>query len=124
MTGEAIAALRMMSFFRRCTVLGAELRELLDALAQVTQERDAALAIIAGRTVAPTEAEAAAHNATGGWWLLSRGAGTRAVVEAFAGAGDVGEYVGWCAGRSRPVLTWRALDADHAPCAWPTGGAP
>lgn len=84
-------------------------------------ERDAALADAAGlravapRTTPPTEAEAAAHNAALGWWLISReGVAPPAAVDAFRGDGDVTAHLPFVRG-----ATWLPLDRDGRPTAWP-----
>lgn len=62
------------------------------------------------RTVAPTEAECAAHlMAAGGRWLVA-GVLRREVVQ----IGGTREIPGW-------VQTWIALGRDGVPCAWPEG---
>lgn len=85
-------------------------------------ERDAARAEAAGlraavaRTTPPTEAEAAAHNAALGWWLISRaGVCPPAAVDAFRGDGDVTAHLPFTVG-----ATWLPLDASGRPCPWPT----
>lgn len=84
-------------------------------------ERDAAIADAAGlravapRTTPPTEAEAAAHNAALGWWLISReGVAPPAAVDAFRGDGDVTAHLPFVRG-----ATWLPLDRDGRPTAWP-----
>jgi hypothetical protein len=101
---------------------------LADAIAERTRavaaetERDAARAEAAGlraavaRTTPPTEAEAAAHNAALGWWLISRaGVCPPAAVDAFRGDGDVTAHLPFTVG-----ATWLPLDASGRPCPWPT----
>jgi len=89
--------------------------------AALERERDAALADAAGlravapRTTPPTEAEAAAHNAALGWWLISReGVAPPAAVDAFRGDGDVTAHLPFVRG-----ATWLPLDRDGRPTAWP-----
>lgn len=109
-----------------CARLRADLRDAADARGEAAiarhvaeRERDALRAIVAGRTTAPTEGEAAAHNVAGGWWVISRaGVCPPAAVDAFRGDGDVGAYAPTARG-----ATWLPLDATGAPCAWPVVGA-
>lgn len=74
-------------------------------------------AIIEGRTVAPTNAEIAAHHAAGGSWLALRcGAAMWWSVEVMRFR-DMTISLGLSA-------TWLALDSSGRPCAWPVvGGA-
>jgi hypothetical protein len=61
---------------------------------------DALRAIIAGRTVAPSDEEIAAHAAAGGSWLVRD-----------------------CRDETTTTrVGWHPLDATGRPCAWPTGG--
>jgi len=85
-------------------------------------------AIIEGRTEPPTDAEAAAHFATGGWWRSLRHeyeselSGQRFMVSAqsrdypsdhFVAVDRVQFASDGC------VATWWPLDAHGRPCAWP-----
>ncbi len=65
--------------------------------------------IIEGRELPPTPAEAAAHAAAGGLWLL-RMADTDGVPFSFVTA-----VPGRC---TRLIRAW-SLDSDGRPCAWP-----
>ena len=70
---------------------------------------NAANAIIAGRTTAPTGAENAAHDAAGGWWRYQT-------------ENDFGDATCQDVDLIREAWTitrWWALDASGAPCAWP-----
>jgi hypothetical protein len=59
-------------------------------------------AIIAGRTVAPSDAEIEAHAAAGGSWLVRYRRDETTTTR----------------------VGWHPLDATGRPCAWPTGGGP
>ena len=80
---------------------------------RLAAERDAALAIIAGRDVAPTDAEVEAHeraNGLGSAWLCVW-EGRQRVIEHSSGV----RYIRGTGGRP-----WWPLDATGRPCAWPT----
>lgn len=80
---------------------------------RLATERDAALAIIAGRAVAPTDAEVEAHarvNGLGSAWLCMW-EGRPRVIEHSSGV----RYIRGTGGRP-----WWPLDATGRPCAWPT----
>jgi len=94
------------------------MREGLAAVDALTLERDALRAIVAGRRTPPTEAELAAHAATGGRWRSANALGSwdsmtaRDVERCLEFSGD-------------PGCVWWPLDATRALCAWPSpGGAP
>lgn len=79
---------------------------------RLTAERDAAHAIIAGRTVAPTDAELEAHYATGGAWVLVIATGAFSLERSSLGLIRYYRDGGH-------VTRWIALDARGCPCAWP-----
>ena len=101
------------------------------APAGLRRERDAALAlkvlelraIIEGRTTPPTDAEIAAHDHAGGWWLYlpERGIGRCSCSACRTAQMPAGELL---PGNVRMVAAvgggrWWALDAQRRPCAWP-----
>lgn len=111
------------------TVAGASMGhvdDMADELAAVTAERDAlrttaeheandvvALrAIIEGRTTPPTDAEAAAHHAAGGAWLVAWRRSNLPTVASIVS----GPRVWW---PKADVVGAVALDAERRPCAWP-----
>ena len=80
-------------------------------------------AIIEGRTTTPTEAEIAAHDHAGGWWLFlpGRGIGRCSCSACRTAQMPAGELL---PGNVRMVAAagggrWWALDAQRRPCAWP-----
>lgn len=80
-------------------------------------ERDAARAIIEGRTVAPTDAEARAHDGADGWWLLRLKYPTGMTIPATTRRPDATIPNG---GR---IIAWTPLDTEGRPCAWPVVAA-
>ena len=107
------------------------------APAGLRRERDAALAlkvlelraIIEGRTTPPTDAEIAAHDHAGGWWvrLPLRGGGTTCSCDACRAHQQPPDELpnanvaSLAAGdRETPGARWWAHDAERRPCAWPT----
>lgn len=82
----------------------------------LTAERDALRAIVEGRTTPPTEAEAAAHDAAGGAWLIAWSRGDRPTVASIVS----GPRVWW---PEADVVSAVALDAQRRPCAWPVAAA-
>lgn len=106
----------------------AGLKKLADAGWELATDRDRLRAIIAGRTDAPTDAEIAAHYATGGWWRSFRHAyemdhnGLRFTVGAQShdyGSAHFVEVDRAQFARDGHVATWWPIDADGRPCAWP-----
>jgi hypothetical protein len=91
-------------------------RERDDALAEVETmraENDLLLSVIEGRTTPPTDAESAAHEATGGAWLVWWGRESYTV------------HHGPLTPRRPPFRPWSAARTwlplrDGRPCAWPT----
>lgn len=69
-------------------------------------------AIIAGRTVAPTDEEIAQHWRSGGGWLYARPQGCRASV-------TVAIETTQSLARDGIARSWWALDADGRLCDWP-----
>lgn len=93
------------------------LKQLTDAGWNVTTERDCLRAIIAGRMEAPTVAEAEAHEAAGGMWVVTPARKTisgRSWSCAMSTAYEVGRFI------ASPGDRWIALDAAGCPCARPT----
>jgi len=74
-------------------------------------------AIVAGRTVPPTDAEIAAHEAAGGRWRCVVVGDCLLLCDMLPGG------VVWYHAETLKVLdatgTWWALDATGRPCAWP-----
>ena len=85
-------------------------------VAALTAERDAAQAIIAGRTTPPSDAEIAAHHAAGGEWL-----GFREDVRPWCHGPEVVSftYSEEHERSARICSRFWALDAEGRPCAWP-----
>jgi len=88
---------------------------LASAIARLTAERDAAYAIIEGRTTAPTDAEIDEHAKARGAWCVADGAGGGDVRSV---ARTVREIARWHRERGA-AWRWIALDAQRRPCAWP-----
>jgi hypothetical protein len=89
-----------------------------DALrAQVAEAR----AIIAGRTVAPDDAEIAAHAAAGGAWRVRWSAGSGGVVRSRDIACELAREAR-DATSLWPVGRWWPLSATGEPTTWPTTG--
>jgi len=65
--------------------------------------------IIEGRTVAPTDAEIAAHWRAGGTWIVE-GVIVLRVVEVVCAHRDQSSWA---------AVTWLPLDRSRRPCAWP-----
>jgi hypothetical protein len=84
---------------------------------EARRERDAALAIIEGRTVAPNDHELEVHAARGGRWRTRYQVGDPALCRDGMEAPEAREV----RERMRPlhVYTWWATEADGTPCAWP-----
>lgn len=113
---QSVAAEAMRVGLATCRDLRGRLRGEALRLTRADAEVARLRAIVEGRTTPPTEAEAAAHNAAGGWWCISRaGVCPPAAVDAFRGDGDVTAHLPFVAG-----ATWLPLDRDGRPCAWPT----
>lgn len=98
--------------YARDADLGAMVRELV-------AEADAAREIIDGRATPPTDAQAMAHAAAGGWWLLrdERDHDNPRVLlalDAHRGAALAEARAG-----ERDGVRWWPLDASGRPCAWP-----
>ena len=91
------------------TFLRSELDDARSVALGLTEDCAGLRAIIAGRTVAPTAAENATHDAAGGWWRYQTendwGDATCQDVDLIREA--------WT------ITRWWALDASGAPCAWP-----
>ena len=85
---------------------------LRDAAAELLAQR----AIIAGRTVGPTDEEIEAHGAAGGAWLLLWEDGVLSTVTKASAVKRA------FASETAPVR-WHALNAQRCPCAWPTVAA-
>ena len=77
-------------------------------LAHVTAERDALRAIVEGRTVAPTDAEIAAHWRTGGAWVV-QGVTVLRLLEEATRVRDQ---------HSHSAIVWLPM-LHGRPCAWP-----
>lgn len=115
----AIATLdgMMVSIERIASVRDAARAE-ADALrAQVAEAR----AIIAGRTVAPDDAEIAAHAAAGGSWRVRWSAGSGGVVRSRDIACELAREARDATSLSR-VGRWWPLSATGEPTTWPVGG--
>ena len=69
-------------------------------------------AIIEGRTVPPTDAELAAHDAAGALWMIARRDG-QIVVTAMSWPSSRDWHV------AKGAVRWWALAIDGRPCAWP-----
>ena len=84
---------------------------------EARRERDAALAIIEGRTVAPNDHELEVHAARGGRWRTRYQVGDPALCRDGMEAPEAREV----RERMRPlhVYTWWATEADGTPCPWP-----
>lgn len=84
---------------------------------EARRERDAAVAIIEGRTVAPTDHELEVHAARGGRWRTRYQVGDPALCRDGMEATEAREV----RDRMRPLhaYTWWATEADGTPCAWP-----
>lgn len=98
---------------RRLDTAEEELAAALADVARLTAERDAALAIIAGRDVAPTDEELEVHHAAGGAWVLVIETGAFSLERSSLGLIRYYRDGGH-------VTRWIALDATGRPCAWPT----
>lgn len=72
--------------------------------------------IIAGCTTPPTDAEIAAHEAAGGWWLITPD-GYEAKVEMDAGL--LRRFANEARDPLNPRAVWRPFDGCDNPCAWP-----
>ena len=94
--------------------LARENAKLSAQVAALTIERDAAHAIIAGRTTPPTDTEIEAHNAAGGTWYVASTHG-RALTTTKRDAIAVRDHV---VANGYPS-TWWAIDVRRRPCAWP-----
>ena len=85
---------------------------------RLTRELATARKIIDGRTTPPSDAEMAAHAATGGAWLVCpsprQGEHTRGTghVRVTISTADSWRRHGY-------ARIWWPLDADGRPCAWP-----
>lgn len=88
--------------------------ELRPAIERLTHERDAALAAVAGRTTAPTDAELDAHEAAGGRWLVTYG-----VCNEVIDSKSVARARRETSAAVHLTATWWALNAAGCPCAWP-----
>lgn len=76
-------------------------------------ERIATLeAIVEGRTTPPTDAEIAAHDATGATWMIAHRDG-QIVVTAMSWPSSRDWHV------AKGAVRWWALTIDGRPCAWP-----
>lgn len=69
-------------------------------------------AIIEGRTTAPTDAELAAHDATGATWMIAHRDG-QIVVTAMSWPSSRDWHV------AKGAVRWWPLASDGRPCAWP-----
>ena len=69
-------------------------------------------AIIEGRTVPPTDAELAAHDAAGALWMIAHRDG-QIVVTAMSWPSSRDWHV------AKGAVRWWALAIDGRPCAWP-----
>lgn len=89
----------------------------VNALPGLLDAAERAETIIAGRTTAPTVAEAEAHEAAGGMWVVTP---TRKTISgrswscAMSTVYEVRRFI------ASPGDRWIALDAAGCPCAWPT----
>ena len=101
---------------RGLVACGGALRERDERIAALTAERDAAMAIIAGRTTPPTDEEIAVHHAAGGEWL-----GFREDVRTWCHGPEVVSftYSEEHERSARRCSRFWALDAEGRPCAWP-----
>jgi len=103
---------------RREAALATMERDTLRGLSDALRADNARLrAIVEGRTVAPTLAEARAHAAAGGRWTLSHDHdGRRLVYTLDADVDDVRPEIS----AAWPGARWIPLDATGRPCPWPT----
>jgi len=90
--------------------------ELLGDMERLARTVIALHAIAEGRTVAPTDAEIAAHAGAGGSWLLMRQFDGELRVDT---ARLLAQVRGYARGHARWMYRWIALGADGRPCAWP-----
>ncbi len=106
-----------------CMVVASEVRLRFDDLAMARDSHHAraerAEAIIAGRDVAPTSEELAAHDRgvpMSGWWLcVMRGRPALMRHDAVIGHSN-GVTIGWWGANE---ARWWPLDAECRPCPWP-----
>lgn len=84
----------------------------LDAAALLASTVIALHAIVEGRTVAPTDAELAAHDATGATWMVAHRDG-QIVVTAMSWPSSRDWHV------AKGAVRWWPLTSDGRPCAWP-----
>ena len=73
-------------------------------------------AIVAGRTVPPTDAEIDAHEAAGGSWVVTPDGWAPHYV---AYGRTLRRFAEQAREPCMPAVTWRTLDATGRPCAWP-----
>lgn len=87
-------------------------------------EIEALRATIAGRAVAPTPAELAAHAARGGRWRTVLQVGDPALCGDMLDAAAAERLVSAQRAKRLHVYLWWATEADGELCAWPqTGGS-
>lgn len=109
--------------------LARENAKLSAQVAALTAERDAAMAIIAGRATAPTDAEIAAHahplRSPIGAWLVTANDGNRQLVHLWRPFDADSRSEDWEMLRRRmgpfkfTIARWVPIDAEGRPCAWP-----
>jgi len=87
----------------------AELSTATGEIARLRAALTEAHTIIEGRTVAPTDAEIAAHWRAGGTWIVE-GVIVLRVVEVVCAHRDQSSWA---------AVTWLPLDRSRRPCAWP-----
>lgn len=83
-----------------------------DAVALLARTVIALHAIIEGRATAPTDAEIAAHEATGATWMIAHRDG-QIVVTAMSWPSSRDWHV------AKGAVRWWPLASDGRPCAWP-----
>ena len=99
---QSVAAAAMRQGLAECRRLRAELEWARTAVGVTEVQLAGARAIVEGRTVAPTDAEIAAHLAAGGDWLVRKTLDATLIPR---------------------TVRWWPLDASGRPTTWPTGGA-
>ena len=106
--GDGTARQVADAYKRAASILLSELRPEVERL---VRERDTAVAAVAGRTTPPTPAEAAAHKAAKGEWLLVM-APTLTTLPTQVVTDPPTRPVAY-------ITLYVALDRLRRPCAWP-----
>jgi hypothetical protein len=90
--------------------------------AEAEAERDGLRAIVEGRTVAPTDAEIAAHEKARGRWSVV-GEGANAGFATLTRYAEKAREIRGMAADLDGITRWWPLDASGRPCPWPTVAA-